>query len=171
MEQFTTLLEEALEAWEDVRMGVIEELRNIPEDKFDFRPAKDTRTVRELAIHILEVAMMMTGELTRGDTNLTRAPWPELLDTYASAAYRLKTKGEILSFMQKQLNNGMEKFREAGELHMLQLMRRFDGKMGTRYAWFQHGIEQEMYHRGQLTVYARLMGLEPALTKVIKGES
>src|SRR5215467_10356478 len=106
MEQFTNLLEETLEAWEGVRIGVIEELENIPATRFDFRPVETVRTVHELAIHILEVAMMMTGELTREDTNLRRAPWPKLLDHYASAAYKLKTKKQILSLMKSQLKDG-----------------------------------------------------------------
>ena len=29
----------------------------------------------------------------------------------------------------------------------------------------EEAIEHEMYHRGQLTVYARLLGLEPALSR------
>lgn len=54
---------------------------------------------------------------------------------------------------------------------MLQLIERFNGARGTRLAWLHHGIAQEMYHRGQLTLYARLMGLVPALTKRIQGEA
>jgi uncharacterized damage-inducible protein DinB len=50
---------------------------------------------------------------------------------------------------------------------MLQHITRFDGNRGTRMAWLWHGIDQEMYHRGQVTVYARLLGIEPALTKMI----
>ena len=38
---------------------------NIPADQFDFKPTPRVRSVRELAQHILEVAMMMTGYLTR----------------------------------------------------------------------------------------------------------
>lgn len=166
---YTSLLEEALEAWNGTRQGVIDELDNIPADKFEFRPTKDVRSVRELAIHILEVAMMMTGELTRPDTNLARAPWQKLLDMYAAEAYKLKTKKEILSFMRKQIKDGTQAFEKAGELHMMQLMKRFDGKFGTRFAWLHHGIEQEAYHGGQLTTYARMLGIEPALTKKIRG--
>jgi len=166
---YTSLLEEALEAWNGTRQGVIDELDNIPADKFEFRPTKEVRSVRELAIHILEVAMMMTGELTRPDTNLTRAPWPKLLDMYAADAYKLKTKKEILNFMRKQIKEGTQAFEKAGELHMLQFIKRFDGKSGTRLAWLYHGIEQEGYHGGQLTTYARILGLEPALTKKIRG--
>jgi uncharacterized damage-inducible protein DinB len=52
---------------------------------------------------------------------------------------------------------------------MLQTIERFDGKEGTRFAWLQHGIAQEMYHRGQIATYARLIGIEPALTRRIRG--
>lgn len=61
--RLSSLLEETLEAWWDVREGVIDELRNIPSDKLDFRPSSEMRSVREPVQHILEVAMMMTREL------------------------------------------------------------------------------------------------------------
>jgi hypothetical protein len=70
--------------------------------------------------------------------------------------------------MRSSLDDGIKKFREAGELHMLQFIQRFDGKQGTRLAWFYHGISQEMYHCGQLATYARLLGITPALTKKIE---
>lgn len=169
MPSYTNLLEEALEAWEDARLGALEEARNIPSKHWDFRPTPEVRSVRELVVHILEVAMLMTGELTRPDTNLQRAPWPKMLKTYAKPAYEAKTRGDLLKLMRSQLTEGVAAFRDAGELHMLQFIRRFDGEPGTRLAWFHHGIAQEMYHRGQLTTYARLVGVEPALTKKIRG--
>jgi uncharacterized damage-inducible protein DinB len=54
-------------------------------------------------------------------------------------------------------------------MHMLQRIQRFDGQLGTRLAWMHHGIDQEMYHRGQLAIYQRLIGITPALTKLIQG--
>ena len=53
---------------------------------------------------------------------------------------------------------------------MLQSIRRFDGKTGTRFAWLNHGISHEEYHRGQLALYARLLGRVPALTRRIEGK-
>ena len=88
---------------------------------------------------------------------------------YAGPAYRAKTRGELLMLLRSQLSEGIKRFRAAGELHMLQHIARFDGNKGTRLAWLHHGIDQEMYHRGQITVYARLLGIEPALTKRIRG--
>jgi uncharacterized damage-inducible protein DinB len=43
--------------------------------------------------------------------------------------------------------------------------KRFDGKEMTKTAFMSFAIAHEMYHRGQLTVYERLLGIEPALTQ------
>lgn len=164
-----SLLDEALESWEDARMGFIAEVENIPEDRFGFRPTPEVRSVRELLVHVLEVAMMMTGELTREDTDFRRAPWPEMLKEYASDVYEAKTKQQLLALLRSQLDDAAKRFQDAGELHLFQLIKRFDGKKGTRFAWLQHGIAHEMYHRGQLTLYERQLDIEPALTRKIKG--
>ena len=169
MTDFDSFLDETLEAWLDVRQGIIDEIRNIPANKFDFRPAPQVRSVRELVQHILEVSMMMTGELTRSDTNLKRLLWPKLLKKYAAPAYKATTKRELVALLRSQIKDAERAFREAGELSLWQYLERFDGKQGTKMQWLHHGIAQEMYHRGQLATYARLMGLEPALTKLIRG--
>ena len=168
---FMSLLDEALDAWTDAREGVIAELENIPAGRYDFRPAEDVRSVAELACHIMEVSELMVGELTREDTDFHRAPFPELLREHARDVQGLADKEEILEAMESTLERGRVRFREVGELHMLQLIERFDGEPGTRLAWMHHGIAQEMYHRGQLCTYERLMGLVPALTKRIHGEA
>ena len=169
MAQFVSMLDETIEGWWDVRNGVIAEVKNIPADKFDFRPVPPVRNLREMVQHILELAMMMTGELTRPDTNLRRYPWPKLLQHYAAAAYEANTKAELVALLGSQMKEAEKKFRDAGELALLQFHTRFDGKQGTKMAWWHHGIAQEEYHRGQLATYQRLMGITPALTKLIQG--
>jgi uncharacterized damage-inducible protein DinB len=169
MNHLASFLEETLDAWLDVRQGIIDEVRNIPARKFDFRPTPETRSVCELVQHILEVSMMMTGELTRPDTDLKRLPWPKMLKKYAAAAHRATSKKELLALLGAQMRDAEQRFRKAGDLMMWQLIERFDGELGTKMQWLHHGIAQEMYHRGQLATYARLLGLEPALTKKIRG--
>jgi uncharacterized damage-inducible protein DinB len=163
------MLDEVLEAWWDVRQGVIAEVENIPATRFDFRPTREVRSVREQVQHILEVAMLMTGEFTRSDTNLHRAPWSRLLKMYAQSAYRAKTKAQLLALLRSQYRDAEKRFRAQGEIALWQRHKRFDGKPGTKLAWVHHGIAQEWYHRGQLALYARLLGLVPALTKQIHG--
>jgi uncharacterized damage-inducible protein DinB len=164
-----SLLEESIEAWEDVRGGVIEEVENVPAEKFSFRPADGVRSFGELVVHILEVPLMMVGELTREDGDFTRKPYPQLIEEYAGSVQALKTKRELLAALDSTVREGIAEFRRAGELHMLQYIKRFDGKEGTRLAWFNHGVAHEMYHRGQLALYQRHLGLTPALTQRIYG--
>jgi uncharacterized damage-inducible protein DinB len=163
-----SLLEETIEAWEGARNGVIAEVENIPANRFDFRPTPDNRSVTELVLHIMEVSLMMVGELTREETDLTRASFPTLIAQHSKPIRGLKTKRELLPALRRTLREGVKAFRDAGELHMLQLLTRFDGERGTRLAWFHHGIAQEEYHRGQLALYQRLLGITPALTKLIQ---
>lgn len=168
---FTSMLDEALEAWQGVREGLIEEVKNISADRFDFRLTPETRSVTELVQHVMEVACMMTGELCREDTNFRRAPWPKLLEMHASHVHRASGKTDLLKLLRSSLAEGRRRFEKAGEIHMLQLITRFDGKQGTRLAWLHHGIGHEMYHTGQLTAYARALGKTPALTQWIGSSS
>ena len=164
-----TPLEEALEAWEDIRDGVIAEVDNIPEDRFSFRAAADMRTVAELVRHVLEVALLMTGELCRPDTDLHREPWPQLLALYDGPIRRATSKTDLIAALSSTFPEAVRRFRELGEEGILQPITRFDGKKGTKLAWMHHGLAHEEYHRGQLAVYERLMGIEPALTRLIRG--
>jgi len=165
----TTLLDEAIEAWEDARNGVIAELENIPSNRFNVGPVPGTRGVGELGLHIAEVGLMMVGELTRADGDFRRAPYEQLIAEYRGPLDGVGGKREIVAAMKRTLKEGVRALREAGELHLLGLVRRFDGKMGSRFAWMQHGIAHEEYHRGQIAMSARMMGIKPALTKLIEG--
>jgi uncharacterized damage-inducible protein DinB len=169
MTEYTTILEEALEAWQFTRQGVIDELRNLPEKGMAFQPSPESRTVAELARHIVESGLLMTGELSRRDGDFRRKSYEALLREHGRGVARLRSKGQLLEALSGTHRDGERSLRKAGELHMLQLIRRFDGKMGTRLAWMHHGISHEEYHRGQLALYARLLGRVPALTQLIEG--
>ncbi len=167
---FTSLFDEALDAWTDARQGVVAEVKNIPGDRFDFRPTPANRSVTELVQHIIEAGLMWSGELARPDGDFTRKSVSAFLREYARGVSRHRTKAALLRLLDTSHAKGERQLRKAGELAMLQYVRRFDGLQGTRLTWMQHGIAHEEYHRGQLALYARLLGRVPALTRVIHGK-
>ena len=169
MKEYTTLLEEALEAWTWARRGVIDEVKNLADGDMAFRPNPKSRSGLELGWHIVEVGLMFCGELTRPDGDFRRQPYPKLIAEYARHVKHPSTKAEMVSLLETTHADGEKKLREAGELTLLQPIKRFDGKKGTRFAWLNHGIAHEEYHRGQIALYARLLGKVPALTKLIEG--
>jgi uncharacterized damage-inducible protein DinB len=169
MQNYKTLLEEALEAWAFTRSGVVEELKAFPEKTLAFRPGEQARTAAEIVRHVVESNLMMAGELARADGDFRRKSFEGFLQEYGRGVAAHRTKRQLLDALRRTHREGEAKIRQAGELHMLQWIRRFDGQMGTRLAWMNHGIAHEGYHRGQLALYARLMGRVPALTKRILG--
>lgn len=164
-----TLLDEALDGWRYTREGVIAELENIPADHFDFSPAPGVRTVAELARHIAESGTMMAGELSRPDGNFTRQSYPEFITEYAAGLDPRQDKASLISLLRRTLDDGTAALRDAGDVAMRRPIQQFNGTPAARLSWMSHGVAHEEYHRGQLCVYARLLGLVPALTTVIHG--
>ena len=165
----TNFLTESLSAWRHDRQGLIDEVENIRDTKFDFRPTPEVRSVREMVQHILEVAMMMTGELTQPKPDFSRVTYSEFLEMYSQSVYNAQTKKELIAMLEWQIADAVKRFKKVGEAAMFESVTNFDGSKWTRMQWLHHGLAQEMYHRGQITTYERLMGLEPALTKKIRG--
>jgi len=164
-----SVLDEVLEAWAYTRTGVIEEARSLPEKDFGFKPSEKSRSVIELLQHVIESGLLMSGELSRPDGDFRRKSYEGLLIEYARGISGMRSKRQLLAALRQTHSDGEKRIRAAGELHMLQLINRFDGQRGTRVAWMNHGISHEEYHRGQMAVYARMVGRVPALTKRIHG--
>jgi uncharacterized damage-inducible protein DinB len=168
---FSSLLDEILEAWQYTRAGVLGEIKNLPDASLTFRPSPESRSAAEIAVHIAESGLMMSGELSRPDGDFQRKSFPEFMKEYAKGVKATNSKKELVALLTKTHQDGEKKIKQAGELHMMQFITRFDGERGSRLAWMNHGISHEEYHRGQLALYARLVGKVPALTQLIYGKA
>ncbi len=164
-----TLLEEAIDAWGDARQGVIAEARTIPSSAFGYRPTPEARSVAELVTHIIDTGRMWSNELTRPTADFTRKSFPAFIKHYGVRGRQPRSKTDLLRLLKSSHRDGVKQIRAAGEVGMLQYVRRFDGKHGTRLTWMHHGIAHEEYHRAQVALYARMLGRTPALTRLIEG--
>ena len=163
------MLDETLDAWGYTRAGVIDELENIPADQFTFQPTGSSRTVAQLAQHIIESALMAAGELNRPDASFQRKSYPEFIEEYAGHRARTNHKEALISLLRSTHEEAISAFRKTGQAGLLRDIVQFNGEPATRLTWLNHAIAHEEYHRGQLALYARLMGRVPALTKLIDG--
>lgn len=164
------ILDEAIESWAFARRGVIAEAEGIPDDMYDYRPHANARSVAEILRHLVESGLMMVGELTKPEGDFTRQDFPAFIREHAGELPSDATPGELRALLASTLEEGAARFRNAGDAFMLTDIRRFDGDVWARVTWMHHGIAHEEYHRGQLATYARMLGLVPALTKLIHGE-
>ena len=160
-------IDEICEAWKEVRNGLIKEIESIPADQFGFRAAEGSRSVLEILQHIVETERVLTGQICSEDTNLARPPL-ELIAEHASQVKAADTRDAIIELLQSSLDESTQRIRECGDERLEQMMTRFDGKQVRKLAMLNFVVAHEMYHRGQVTVYQRLLGVEPALTKFFK---
>jgi|SRR5215510_10201915 len=157
-------VEKIIESWKEVRSGLIDEIAQIPPDKFSFKATDNTRSVREILQHLVESQKFLVGEACRPDTNLLRQSFVDNIKLYAPNVRSVEDKEALLDLLRTTMDESAAKLTSAGdELH--KTMKRFDGKEMTKLAFMSFAIAHEMYHRGQLTVYERLLGIEPALTQ------
>ena len=156
-------VENIIESWKEVRAGLIDEASQIPQDKFDFKPAAESRSVRELLQHLIESQKFLVGEACRPDTNLMRASFAENLKTYAPGVRDVNEKDALLDLLRTTMAESAQKLLGAAD-ELRNNMKRFDGKEMSKLGFLSFSIAHEMYHRGQLTVYERLLNIEPALT-------
>jgi uncharacterized damage-inducible protein DinB len=155
---------ETAAAWENARQGVIDELELVAEADLDFRPSPKSRTIRELVLHILESECVIAGEALRPDGDFHRKPWPELVNEYAADVLTARSKDELLAALRRQKENA-ERIRNADPAFMRQQIRTLFGYPATRLSVLQFGISHEFYHRGQLAMCVRMLGMTPALTR------
>ena len=114
----------------------------IPEDRYDFRPTQDSRSVREILVHMLVSSRSgYLGHAVRKVTTFVGIDFPTLIRE------RLE--------QEKQLSTA-SKARIIDEL-------RADGENWGTY--LDAVKEDEMHHRAQLMVLERLLGLVPHLTR------
>jgi uncharacterized damage-inducible protein DinB len=157
-------IEEAVRMWELYREGTIAELANIPEEQWDYRPGEGSRSVRELALHIAASAVGFSNELMSDEPSFMRLRDPETQRAIAASLGDVTTKDKILAMMKERSADTAQKLRENGERLAAAKMPSMGGEQ-SRLSGLWFAAAHEMYHRGQVTVYARSLGLVPAMTQ------
>src|SRR5437016_2174149 len=157
-------LESIIESWREVRNGLIDEANQIPAEKFSFQPTPDTRSVRQLVQHLVESQKFLVGEACRPDTNLLRGSFADNVKLYAPGVRDIDEKDTLLNLLRETMDESASKLIAAGD-ELKKTMKRFDGKEMPKIAFMSFAISHEMYHRGQITVYERLLNIEPVLTQ------
>jgi len=168
MSLFNTLIDEVIDEWYTVRKGFIAEVKNIPPSRFTFRPTLESRSALEIVQHVLENGIMTTEELLKEETNYHRTSHDKLVSMYSNTVSPADTKEKLIDLLVQQFRDSEHRFKKSGELFMLQAVTMYDGTRKTRLSILNNTISHEMYHRGQLALAARLLGIEPAMTRELR---
>jgi uncharacterized damage-inducible protein DinB len=136
--------------WNYFRMvlGVTRKLVDqIPEDKLDFRPTPEVRTAKELAAH-------MFNFLTESVDTVEAGKHVE------SSERNFKSKAELLTWMDAQVEKSFAKFEKLTDAQLAAKIEVW-GETFHGFQILDFTYQEALHHRGQLTVYLRLMGIKP----------
>ena len=163
------LLEDAIEFFGFARQGTIAEAANIPDDRWGYRPHPEAKSVEEVVRHIIGAAVMLVGEATDPEGDFRRRPPDEHVREHGGVLPEDVSPPELREALAQTHDAIVTRIRDAGEDLMAEPIRRFDGGSWARLTYVFYAASHEDYHRGQLAMYARSMGLVPALTQRIHG--
>jgi uncharacterized damage-inducible protein DinB len=153
--------------WKVTRDGLIDEVEKIPEDQFSFRATPETRSVAELIQHIVESQKILVAESCREEANIRRQSFADHYKEHASGVRDVADKQGLTDLLRSSMDAAESAIRTHGH-KWDQTMIGLDGKPTTKGAVLTFAFSHEMYHRGQLTVFERLMSIEPVLTGRLK---
>jgi uncharacterized damage-inducible protein DinB len=158
---------ELAKAYRTVRRNTIQIAKDIPEDKYDFRAAPDTRSVRELLGHIAMIPLIHYDfHRDRRLTTLAGYDFGAFTARSNAEANKPRTKAELIELLERE----GDKFAQWLEsLDDKFLNETYTDPMGqnrrTRFEHLLSAKEHEMHHRGQLMLIQRIIGLTPHLTR------
>lgn len=153
--------------WKDTRAGLIQEVEKIPEDQFSFRATPETRSIAELLQHIISAQKILVGETCRADTNLMRQSFVAHGKEYADGVNNVFDKNGLLELLRTGMDEAEACIKTYGD-KLNETMIRLDGQPTSKMAFLTFALSHEGYHRGQLTVFERLLNIEPVLTGRLK---
>jgi uncharacterized damage-inducible protein DinB len=120
-------------------------LRAYPEDKLDMKPAEKSRTARELIVTLIREEYVCRGAM-RGD--LRRADSPE------SMPQGLEDMLEMLNQIHNEVQNTIA---QAGDEELNRIIDFYGYQIRAIDALWAE-LHDQIHHRGQFSVYLRLVG-------------
>lgn len=137
-------------------------LEQVPEGKYDWKPHDKSMIFGYLVNMVATIPLWVTMEITQDELDVAPAEGSKMEQK------RLDTSDELLEALDKAAAGARSALEKTTEEHLMtswRLLARGQVVMESpRYVMIQDTINHWAHHRGQMTVYLRLMGAKvPAL--------
>ena len=160
---------ELAESFRTVRKNTIQIAEDIPEEKYGFQAAPETRTVAQLLTHIgLSYKFNYQIHAKERRTTLEGFDFAPLMQQMGAEEQKRRSKQEIVQLLR---SNGEEWAGWVGGLtedflkEQVGMPAAAGGQSKSRFEMILGVKEHEMHHRGQLMLIERLLGVVPHLTR------
>jgi uncharacterized damage-inducible protein DinB len=152
-----TIKTQLIKDWERAKAYTKEYLDAMPKDKYGFRAQDSVRTFAQQMLHLAQANMGLSSNGTGkeriwGTRILEQSATAQSVDSvnyYVMASYDFAIEGiksmDVSKFEEKNKRGNFDE---------------------TRLAWLLKAFEHQTHHRGQTTIYIRLLGIKPPNEKL-----
>jgi len=158
-------LETLLDSWKQVRQDTVQALEDFPPGELDFKPAAELMSFREIARHILDAGLALSGLLLDGVTDFTVPGFRDSMRKYFSTLPPEAGVAELARELRQSLEDCCGLLGAQTPEFFSGIVTRFDGQQLTRAEMIQFAKEHELTHRAQMFLYLRLKGIVPPTTR------
>jgi uncharacterized damage-inducible protein DinB len=155
-----------------VRKNTILIAQDIPEDKYGFRPAGDTRSVGELLTHIaLADQFQYQIHAVERRATLVGFDFPAFMQRMAAEEKKPRNKAqtiELLTSSGEKFAGWLEGLSDAFLAEPVEMPAGAPVATKSRFEMILSVKEHEMHHRGQLMTIERIIGVVPHLTRAMQ---
>jgi len=152
-----------------VRKNTIAIAQDIPEEKYGFRAAPDTRSVGELLAHIaLAYTFQQKVHAEERRSTLVGFDFPSLMQRMAAEEKAPRSKDQVLALLRTSGETWAGWVEGLPESFLAEQVAMPPGANPTSRSRFDMILsvkEHEMHHRGQLMLIERMLGIVPHLTR------
>ena len=159
---------ELASAFRLVRSNTIKIAEEIPEDKYDFRPAAECRSIGQTLAHIALGPRIQRHIQANKVTDLTNVNFPELFMQNMAEEAKPRTKAEIIAFLKAEGESFASFLESLSETFLAEQVKVHPGgpvASKSRFEMLLAPKEHEMHHRAQLMTLQRMIGRVPHLTR------
>lgn len=156
------------DAFRTVRKNTIQIAEEIPEDRYDFVPAPDTRSVRQLLTHIAVADGLPRAVHGPKLTTLEDFNFPEFVQNVWAEERKPRSKAEVVTLLKENgvsLADWLESLSDEFLAERVAMRPGMQPASKTRFEMLLGVKEHEMHHRGQLMLIERMIGIVPHLTR------
>ena len=143
--------------WERAKAYTKEYLDAMPKDKYSFRAQDSIRTFAQQMLHL---SQGIVGFIANG-TGAQRISFGQNLEQRATA----QSPDSVLYFITTSYDYAIENIRNMDVSKLTETAGR-GNFMFPRFVWLNKAFEHQTHHRGQTTIYIRLVGIKPPNEKL-----
>jgi uncharacterized damage-inducible protein DinB len=160
---------EMAESFRTVRKNTVQVAQDIPEDKYDYRPAEGVMSVREMLAHLASSTHWAEQlHFVEARREVSYEDFGRYMAEGKAVADGLTSKAAIVAALESRGHDfacRLEKMSEADLAEHVAFPAPIQPPSKSRFEMLLSVKEHEMHHRGQLMLVERMLGIVPHLTR------